>query len=193
MNDPLHIAFLVDGKSRITKLLINEPRLGRTEQVVRYFLSGATAAEDGADGDPKNVVAPLQAAVQDPSDPTGATALAVGNGGKPGAGTLCATNFFEFTVDSFGDAPAGTTVSGGLPSANMKFVQAYVTVNNPTAEPLEPYWMQFAGIHELTDADVDTYKLDKSLKVSSDSETGNKIQPKSFLKWRYVFEVPVNT
>jgi hypothetical protein len=192
LNDPVRIAFLVDGKSRITKLLINEPRLGRNEQLVRYFLKGATAAEDGGDGDPKNVVAPLPPSAQDTSDPTGAIALAVGNGGKPGAGTTCATRFFEFTVDSFGDAPAGTTVGGSQPDANMKFVQAFVTVHNFTADSQEPYWLQFAGTHELTDSDGDTYKLDKCLKVSSDSETGNEIQPAGFLKWRYVFEVPVN-
>jgi len=193
LHDPVRIAFEIDGNSRITKLIINQGRLGHAEQVLRFFLKGATAGEDGGDGDPKNIVAPLPADVQDPSDPTGATALAIGNGGKPGSGTVLQSNFFDITVDSFGDAPAGTTAGGSLPGNNMKFVQAFLTLHNPTPDELDTGWFQADGTHELTDTDGDTYKVDKILKASSDNDTGNRVQPNASVRFRFVFEIPVGT
>jgi hypothetical protein len=192
LNDPVRVAFEIDANSKITKIVLNEGRLGHNEKVLRYFLKGATAVEDGGDGDPRNVVAPLPADVQDPSDPSGATALAIGNGGKPGSGTLLQSNFFDFSVDSFGDAPAGTTAGGGLPGNNKKFVQAFITIHNPTPDELDTGWFQADGTQELIDTDGDTYKVDKILKASSDDDTGNRVQPNAFVKFRFVYEVPTN-
>jgi len=191
--DPVRMAFLIDGNSRITKFVINEGRLGHNEQVLRFFLKGATADEDGAAGDPLNVVAPLPKGAQDPTDPSGATALAVGSAGKPGDGTVVPTRYYDISVDSFGDAPAGTTVNSQPPGANKKYVQAFITVRNNTPNPIDTSWLRGAGKHFLIDTDGDSYEYDDALKASSDDEAGGQIQPNDSVKWRFVFEIPVNT
>jgi hypothetical protein len=82
LKDPVHIIFRIAGNARIVKIIVNIGRkfVRPDEQVVRYFIAGATKAEAGADGDPKNVIAPLSANVADPADKSGAIALDEGKG-----------------------------------------------------------------------------------------------------------------
>src|SRR5258708_26967011 len=94
-----------------------------------------TKDADGGDGDPKNVIDPLPANVRDSSDPTGATAVDPGVGGKPGAGILCASGLFVFTLDAIADAPDGMLYSGNGPEDGKKYVVATITVRNASPAP----------------------------------------------------------
>ena len=54
--DPVQIAWKVPQKARIVKIMVNQPRLNRSEEVFRYYVAGATKEEAGDVGDPKNTV-----------------------------------------------------------------------------------------------------------------------------------------
>ncbi len=68
LKDGVHAAFRIPAKARIVKIMVNKGRklVKPDEDVMRYYIAGATKAEAGADGDPKNVIAPLPANVADP-------------------------------------------------------------------------------------------------------------------------------
>ena len=65
-HDPLRYSMVIPAKARIVKIMINQGRLNSSEKVVRYFVAGATEAEAGKAGDPRNVIAPLPNDVRDP-------------------------------------------------------------------------------------------------------------------------------
>lgn len=58
MNDPLRHAIVVPAKARIVKIMVGHGRKGSSEKTIRYYIAGATAAEAGEAGDPKNIITP---------------------------------------------------------------------------------------------------------------------------------------
>ncbi|MCX6379279.1 MAG: hypothetical protein NT023_07340 [Armatimonadetes bacterium] len=82
LKDGLHVGFVVPAKARIVKVMVNQGRLGKSEEVLRYFIADATKEEAGEVGDPKNVIKPLADNVRDTSHPSGALALAEGKAKK---------------------------------------------------------------------------------------------------------------
>src|SRR5207253_752830 len=80
LKDPLRVAFSIPMKARITKIMVNKARLGKNEEVLRYYVAGATKEEAGEPGDPKNVIAALPEGVKDPADKSGAVPLEEGKG-----------------------------------------------------------------------------------------------------------------
>lgn len=75
LKDPLRFAMMIPDDARIVKIMVNRPRRSTKEQVIRYYVAGATKAEAGEAGDPKNVIEGLPAGVRDPKDSSGAVAL----------------------------------------------------------------------------------------------------------------------
>lgn len=191
LHDPLLAFFKVPNNARIVKIFINQPRLNKKEDVLRFYIAGATAAEAGKAGDPKNVIAPLPDYARDKSDPSGATALADNIGGKPGSGRVCSAGPYNMTLDSFGDAPAGTKFNGQAPDDGKKFVVAAVTLHNISAD--EAGMFDFDGqTVQLTDSDDDTYSMLGISKKDSDDEVpeDHKIQPDAQYSLRIFWSVP---
>jgi len=80
LKDPLRVAFLVPLKSRIDKIIVNEGRKGKNEEVLRYLVAG-----NDPQADVKNIVKPLPEAVRDGSDKSGHVGKPAGDAaiGKP--------------------------------------------------------------------------------------------------------------
>jgi hypothetical protein len=194
LHDPIWVMGPVDGKARIQKIIINAGRLDHpTEKVLRYYMSTATAAEDGANGDPHNEIGPLPDGLRDPSDSTGATALNPANGGKPGAGTLCPSNGFVITLDAFGDAPSGFTYHNNPAPAGKKYVLATVTLKNGTLQGVPIEFAGSGGTNQLKDADGDTFNATGYVKKSnSDDAPGDNLDPGSSRTMRYLYTIPSN-
>jgi hypothetical protein len=150
-NDPLQMAFLIPEKARIVKIMINKGRIGKDEEVVRYYLAGATKAEAGEAGDPKNVVKPLPQAVRDPSDPTGNTPIAIG---KAKMDEFVTSGAFALRLDDFAytDKPV-------LPDQEIEEGHrlAVATITARALTPREIFFVDFIGgdtpLIEITDAD----------------------------------------
>ena len=191
MHDALRMVFIVNSNSVIKKITINQGRRGTSDDIVRYFMTGATKAVDGGDGDSANTIAPLPANVQDPSDPTGATAIDPGNGGKPGAGTVCPSGVFGFTVDSFADANDGMLFEGNPPEDGKKFVFVTLTIKNLALEPQAYFDAVGLSPTELADSDGQTYPVMARFAKSHDTEfTGEQIAPSTPVTVRCLFQVP---
>lgn len=74
--DDLIAARQIPNDAKIVKVIVNEGRATVAgEQVIRYFMAGATDTEAGGKPDPRNAIAPIPAPFADPKDPSGATAL----------------------------------------------------------------------------------------------------------------------
>ncbi len=100
LNDTLRTCIVLPSDARIVKIMINAPRLNINEEVFRYYIAGATKAEAGEPGDPKNVITPLPDAVRDPSDPSGATALPAGKGTTGATTNDCVSGLLHFRINS---------------------------------------------------------------------------------------------
>ncbi len=82
LHDPLHIIAVVPAKARIVKILFNIGRkfVKPDEDMIQFYVAGATKEEAGEAGNPKNVISPLPANTADPADKSGAVALDEGKG-----------------------------------------------------------------------------------------------------------------
>jgi nucleoid-associated protein YgaU len=192
LHNPLRMFYALPNDARIVKLISNEPRLNVHEDVFRYYIAGATAAEAGKAGDPKNVIAPLPDSVRDPSDPSGATALKTGKAGKPGSGVPVPAGPYLVTLDSFGDAPSDFTYDGSAADKGKKYVVAKMTMRNALVSDVEVWAFNGRGVLQLVDADGDTYDLLGLLKASHDEkvDTNHKVQAGDSYTVRAVWEVP---
>jgi len=130
-HDLLRYSMVIPAKARIVKIMVNQGRLNSSEKVLRYFVAGATEAEAGKVGDPKNVIAPLPENVRDPSDPSGATAL---GSGKGTAGVFLPTGFFALRLDGL-SYTSDPTRDQGAPEEGKKYAVATVTVKGLTPAP----------------------------------------------------------
>jgi len=191
MNDPLRMVFLVNADSMIRKITINQGRKGTSEDIVRYFMAGATKAADGDNGDPANTIAPLPDSVRDPADPSGATAVDPGFAGKPGTGVFYPSRVFGYNLASVDDAPDGMQYSGNGPDDGKKYVTATLTVKCLVPQP-QPYFDATGdSTIQLTDADGQTYAAIARLSKSHDVDyEGDKIAPSTPVTIRCLFMVP---
>jgi len=167
-HDPLRYSMVIPAKARIVKIMVNQGRLNSSEKALRYFVAGATEAEAGKAGDPRNVIAPLPEDVRDPSDPSGAVAL---GGGKGTAGVFLPTGVFALRLDGLGYT-SDPIPDKGTPEDGKKYAVATVTAKNLTARPQTMF--DFTGGDDspcaLTDSDGETDKCVGFLKAKS-SET----------------------
>ena len=188
LHDPLQIAFVVPGKARIVKIILNQGRLIKpSEQVLRYNIAGATKEEAGAAGDPLNIIAALPDNVRDRSDKSGAVALAVGIG-KIGEYEMSGSyalrlDSFAVSTDKFNneDAPDG-----------KKYVVATVTAKYLDNQDGNVGYVEGGDspLHSITDSDGERYKPVGYRKAKQDEEPQHAFQPGDEYAFRIFFVVP---
>jgi len=187
LKDGVHLVFHVPGNVRIVKIMVNTGRkfVGLDEKVFRYYIAGATKAEAGADGDPKNVIAPLPANLADPSDKSGATALDEGTGAP---GQELPSGAYHLKLNS----AAATTdpVEGSPPRDGKKYVVLNVSAKMMT-DSADKFISYISGDGwQLTDSDGDRYKADGFLKPSSKADVDHQWVKGDEYTFRVVFIVP---
>jgi hypothetical protein len=190
LHDPLQIAFVVPGKARIVKIILNYGRMIKPgEQVLRYNVAGATKEEAGAAGDPLNVIAALPDNVRDPSDKSGAVALAVGIGKiaeyEPSGAYAIRLDSFAVSTDKFNneDAPDG-----------KKYVVATLTAKYLDSQDGNVGYVEGGDspLHSVTDSDGERYKPIGYRKAKQDEEPQHAFQPGDEYAFRIFFVVPKN-
>jgi hypothetical protein len=187
LKDPLQIAFKVPAKSRIVKIMLNKARLGKQEEVLRYFVAGATKAEAGEVGDPRNTIVPLNETVRDPKDPSGAIPLAEGKGVAgvfvPSGPYAIRLDRFTFSTDKFRDND---------PEEGKKFAIATVTVKNLSDR--DQTFFDLSGgdtpLHQIIDSSGDRTKPYAYAKAKIDDDAGHEFNPGDEYSFRIVFAMP---
>jgi len=188
LHDPLQIAFVVPGKARIVKIMVNQGRLIKpTEQVLRYNIAGATKEEAGAAGDPLNIIAALPDNVRDPSDKSGAVALAVGIGKigeyEPSGAYAIRLDSFAVSTDKFNNeaAPDG-----------KKYVVATLTAKYLDSQDGNVGYVEGGDfpLHSVTDSDGERYKPIGYRKAKLDEDPQHAFQPGDEYAFRIFFLVP---
>jgi len=187
LNDPLRVAWVVPGKARIVKIMLNKGRLGQKEEVLRYYVAGATKAEAGEEGDPKNVIAPLPPEARDPSDKTGALAAELGKG-SPGA--YAPSGYFALRLDGF--AFSTEPLGGNAPDDGKKFAIATVTAKNLTEKTLSMFDVQGGDqpLYEITDSDGERAKPVLYRKAKRDDDPEHEFKKGDEYTFRVVFSLP---
>jgi hypothetical protein len=190
LNDAVRAAVVLPGSMRIVKIMVNQGRKGKEEKVLRYYVAGATKAEAGEDGDPKNAVASLPDEVRDATDSSGAVALAEGKGM---IGTFLPSAGFAIRLDKFAltDGP----LNGNPPDEGKQF--AVLTM---TARWLLDRDGSFFEMHRgdfppcaIIDGDGETYKPQGSTgyrKASRDEEADRNFKLADEYTFRVFIPVP---
>jgi len=195
-SDPLEAVIEIPSEARIVKIMLNRPRLNSSDDTIRYYVAGATKAEAGENGDPKNVITPLPAEVRDPSDASGATALAEGKGT---IGKALMSRFMQITVDSVAFAPDGTTFNGSGPEDGKKFAVATVTVSAPVGANGPKLYSPFdwtagndSALARLVDTDGEKYDPAGTRKAKRDEAIadGTSVAAGESYTYRIYWNVP---
>lgn len=174
--DPVEIAFRMPLDTRIVKLILQRRREGTREEVVRFFLAGATEAEAGGKPDPKNVVAPLPAWAL-----PGATAA---------PGTSYPSGGFLFRFEGFASAEK---LGEEEPEEGKRWVFARIAVKNALAasQPLFEFYQGDSIVDlVLVDAEGEKYMAAHFLKASKDEAPEGGLDPGEERVFRIGFKVP---
>ncbi len=166
LKDPLRVAFAVPASARIVKVMVNQGRLGRNEETIRYYVAGATKAEAGEAGDPKNVISPLPDTVRDTSHPSGALAIKEGKAKK---GEYYPTGPAQLRLDKF-ETSAKAKFDGNTPEENKEF--AIATITAKSSWDVEFNIFELVGDesnYELTTEEGDLIKAAGYRKAKSDA------------------------
>jgi hypothetical protein len=192
LKDPLRVAFAIPATARIVKIMVNQGRVGRNdEKVIRYYVAGATKAEAGEAGDPKNVIAPLPQTVRDPADPSGAVAL---DEGKGTLGTYFPSGGFALRLDSFAFSTEAL-VEGNAPEEGQRYAVATLTAKSLIEDPLTMFEVTGGGddpLYELTDADGERARPKSFRKAKRDEEPEREFKKGDEYSFRVVFSLPNN-
>ena len=184
-HDPLRLGVVVPAKARIVKIMVNQGRLNSGEKVLRYFVAGATEAEAGKAGDPRNVIAPLPDNVRDPSDPTGATAL---GSGKGAAGVFLPSGHFALRLDSL-SYDTGALPNREAPEDGKKYAVATITVKSLIAatQTMNDFTAGDPAPCSITDSDGETDKDVAFLKAKSREKPEHDFKQGEEYTFRVVF------
>ncbi len=191
LKDPLHMAWHVPATARIVKIMVNTGRLyvKPAEQVFRYYIAGATKAEAGADGNPKNIIAPLPANVADPTDKSGAVALPEG---IAASGEWVPSGAFHLRLDS--TSSSTDAVTGDAPNDGTRYEVVSITAKLVLKDRGDLTMGDVMGgdntAYQLTDADGERYKPVKFLKAGSTDYPNQKFEYGDEIACRAVFMVP---
>ena len=188
LKDPLQYAVLLPEKARIVKIMVNQGRKGRNEETLRYFIAGATQAEAGEKGDPKNVVAPLPTEARDPADSTGSTPLAEGKGTM---GTYAPSGYFDLRLDSFSYSTDSLVDNAG-PEEGNKFAVATVTVKSLVPITLSMFDVSGGDdpLYQITDSDDEREKPVTFLKAKRNESAEHEFKQGDEYSFRIVFSLP---
>ncbi len=184
-HDPLRYSMVIPAKARIVKIMVNQGRLNSGEKVLRYFVAGATEAEAGQAGDPRNVIAPLPDNVRDPSDPTGATAL---GSGKGAAGVFLPSGHFALRLDSL-SYDTGALPNREAPEDGKKYAVATITVKSLIAatQTMNDFTAGDPAPCSITDSDGETDKDVAFLKAKSREKPEHDFKQGEEYTFRVVF------
>ncbi len=183
LKDPYRVAFVVPLDAEITKIMINQPRLGKSEQVLRYVIAGAEG-----EADPANVVAPLPPDVRDPSNKAGAVALKVGNakigGTYPAGGYTYQIQKVESVTTPLSEKY--TPVEG------KRYVMVTLKIQNVDLKE-GSYFYGLPRDATVKDADGDAYPLFEALKASAaEPPSSGPVAAGDAKTIRLLFEVPTS-
>jgi hypothetical protein len=188
--DEFAVGIKVPAKAHITKLILKDGRkLVKDEEVVRYFIAdAATKARDGADGNQKNVIAPLPDYIRDPADKSGAVAIAIP---IVKLGTIVPSSLANMSVDAV--AFSSEMVDGKPPPDGKQFANVTLTVTNLYGRGITIF--DTAGADTtITDSDGEKYKPTDAgqRKAKRDEPVPDtlKLQHGESYTYRYFFEVP---
>lgn len=188
LNDPLRAAVVVPGDARIVKIMLNHGRKGHDEKVIRYYVAGATAAEAGEAGDPKNVITPLPDDVRDTSDPSGAIALVQGKGTL---GVYKPSGAFAIRLDSFSYS-TDPLLNGAAPDEGKQYAIATITAKSLVRQDLSVYDVTGGDdpLYEITDADGERYKPVGYRKAKRDEDPDHTFKQGDEYTMRIIFAMP---
>lgn len=175
--DPLEVAVKVPMTARLAKLILKQGREGASEEVLRFFLAGATEAEAGGKPDPTNVIAPLPAWAE-----AGATIP---------VGQAVPTKSYFMTLTGFSSAGSP---SGQEPEEGKKWVFANVNVKNAFKSVKQGVFNFYGGdsINNLVliDSDGEKYPASRFFKAKKDEEPDSDLDPGEERAFRIGFLVP---
>ena len=161
---------------------------GKMEEVLRYYVAGATKEEAGEVGDAKNVIAVLPDNVKDSADKSGAVALPEGKGTL---GVYVPSGSFALRLDglAYTNEP---TVDGAAPEEGKKFVVVSVTAKNITHQTLSMFDVKGGDFphHEITDSDNEAVKPLAYRKMKRDEDPEREMKPGDEYSFRIIFVLP---
>ena len=188
LKDPLRVAFVVPAKARITKIIVGQGRLNTNEDVFRYYIAGATKEEAGADGNPKNIIAPLRDEVRDPADKSGAVALDVGNGVL---GAYYPSKLWGIRLDGF-TYTTDPVANGSAPDDGKKYAVASVTAKNLSLDDLDMGGLM-GGLTKVTDTDGEDDQPVAYVKSKLNETADHTFSKGSEYSFRIVFSLGKNS
>lgn len=182
LNDPLRIACLVPLESKITKIIVNEPRLNKNEEVFRYLMAGTDK-----EADPANVIAPLPANIADASDPSGAKGMAAG---KAKIGDTFTSYIFSYRVNGI-KTTSDPLYEGAAPDEGKKFAIISITYKNIGFEKLSTFYSVDTEGNQLKDTDGERGTFWGILKGNTDAQVGDsyEMEPGDERTIRLVFQI----
>lgn len=119
LNDPLRVAFHIPLEAKITKIMVNDSRINKNEEVVRYLVAGTDK-----EADPANVVQ-TPAVVADMIDPSGQAVKF----GRAKIGESFVSYYNTYRVNSV-KTTSDAIEDGVFPEEGKQFVVVSVTVKN---------------------------------------------------------------
>lgn len=192
--DEMAVDVILPADAKITKLIANEGRkFVPGEKVVRYFIAGAaTKDRDGAEGNPKNVIAPLPDFLRDPADSSGATPLTPAKGAL---GTFLPSGYGQVRLDGF---TASTTdkVDATDPDDDKKYAVVTLTVKNIFGKDVSLFDLICGdGTPILKDMDGEKYTLPtdsniRKAKADAVVDSGQMIPNGETYTVRYFYQIP---
>jgi len=187
LKDPLRIAFRLPASARIVKIMVDGGRAGTQEETLRYFVAGATRAEAGEAGDPRNSIAPLPENLKDPKDPSGAVPLAEGKGAR---GVFLPSGHFGLRLDSF--TYSTSELNGMAPEDGKRWAVATLTARLLTPGPASMFEVSGGDdpLFELTDADGERVRPAFFRRARQDQDPEKDFRPGEEYAFRVVFAVP---
>ena len=183
LNDPFRVAFLVPLEAKITKIMINQPRLNKNEEVLRYLVAGTDKEADAA-----NIFVPLPKSIADPSDSSGAVAM---GHGKVKVGDAFTSYFGSYRINKV-SATSDAVRDGKYPDSGKQFVVVSITVKNIGKTAVSLFYMLDRDKTVVKDQDGEKSEIVDFLKASSNdafSTDGKEIDPGEELSFRMVFQI----
>ena len=172
--DDLVTYAVVPAKGPLQKLILQYFRVGTHDEVTRFPLGAAP-----------NLVKPIAAPYADPSDPTGATPLAV----VPAkVGTTYIGGFFDMSLDSVAYAPGpfSDTAAGD----GKRFLVATVTATNKTWDKI--YFKDAFTATVVGSDDEKTTDYAMLLGKRDEAFGGEQVEPNESRTLRLLFQVPTD-
>ncbi|MBI5707808.1 MAG: hypothetical protein HZC36_12560 [Armatimonadetes bacterium] len=188
LKDPFRVAFPVDAKAVINKIMINQGRLNTNEQVVRFMMSEPPKPD--ATTKPKNFIAALPDGVRESGDAWGAIAMAEGKGA---IGVSVPSGAFGLKLESLAASDAAK-FNGEPPAEGKKFWVATFVVTGLVTQNLTMYEVTGGDqpSFELSDADGERYKPLGYRKAKADEEPEHEFRKGDQYTFRVLFEVPAD-